>query len=92
MAGNALHKVLDFLHPHVRHAITTSFEVAADEEEFGAAHFPTDPIAHLRSQTAKISQGKPVDRITALLPESLDDQETDGAPQPAPSTRWIGAS
>jgi hypothetical protein len=80
MAGNALHNIFDFLHPHVRHAITTSVDVAADEDELEAAPLPKDPKIHLRRQALKISQGKPVDRITTLLPEALGDQQADGSP------------
>lgn len=68
MSGNALHRMFAFVHPHVKHVVTASLDAVADEGDAGALRFPNDPIIHIRRQAVRISQGKPVDCVTAFLP------------------------
>lgn len=72
MAGNALHKMFGFIHPHVKHVVTASLDVKADDADAGGARLADDPGTHIRRQAERISQGKPVDCVTALLIEQAD--------------------
>ena len=64
--GNALHQLRAFVHPHVKHVITQTFE-QADEKEFGDK---SESAVHLLRQAIRIQRGEQVDQITALLSNS----------------------
>ncbi len=82
MSGNALHKLFAFIHPHVKHVVTVSCEAAADEVDAGASSLLNDPILHFRSQAVRISQGKPVACVTALLLDEVGSgKEGTGLPR-----------
>jgi hypothetical protein len=82
MSGNALHKIFAFIHPHVKHVVTMSCEIAADEVDAGAPSLSNNPTLHLRHQAVRISQGKPVDCVTALLlDEVCRGEEGTGLPR-----------
>lgn len=75
MAGNALHRMFAFIHPHVKHVVTASMDVAADEVDGAASRLTNDPIIHLRRQAMRISHGEPVDCVTALLPDEISSEK-----------------
>jgi hypothetical protein len=81
MPGNALHRMFAFIHPHVKHVVTASVDAVADESNAGALRFPDDPIIHIHRQAVRISQGKPVDYVTALLSDELDRGKENGLPR-----------
>lgn len=65
-AGNALHQLRAYVHPHVKHAIV---QIQKQEviENNSADH--RDPVAHLHRQAVRIQNGEQVDQITALVPD-----------------------
>jgi hypothetical protein len=71
MPGNTLHSMFACAHPHVKHVVTCSVEQATDAQESELPGPLDGSFPHLRSQAAKISQGKKVDRIIALRPDKV---------------------
>jgi hypothetical protein len=65
-AGNALHQLRAYVHPHVKHAIV---QMQKQEVIENNPHDQHDPVAHLHSQAIRIQEGEQVDRITALVPD-----------------------
>jgi hypothetical protein len=63
--GNALHQLQAFVQPHVKYALTETFE-HADEEFLGGK---SDTAVHLLRQAIRIQRGDGVDQISALLPK-----------------------
>ncbi len=63
--GNALHQLQAFVQPHVKYALTETFE-QADEEFLGDK---SDTTVHLLRQAIRIQRGDEVDQISALLPK-----------------------
>jgi hypothetical protein len=63
-AGNALHQLRAYVHPHVKHAIAQM-----QKQEVGKDNSldHQDPVAHLYGQAIRIQKGEEVDRITALV-------------------------
>ena len=68
MSGSALHKVLAFTHPHVKHVVTHSIHAAIDGDGTNASCLLDEQFVHLRHQAVRISQGEKVDQFSALLP------------------------
>lgn len=65
-AGNALHQLRAYVHPHVKHVIVQIQKQTVIEDN-SLDH--QDPVAHLRRQAVRIQKGEQVDRITALVPD-----------------------
>jgi hypothetical protein len=65
-AGNALHQLRAYVHPHVKHAIVQMQKQEVIEDN-SLDH--RDPVAHLHRQAVRILKGEQVDRITALVPD-----------------------
>jgi len=65
-AGNALHQLRAYVHPHVKHAI-----VQMQKQEVIEDNSPDheDAVAHLQRQAVRIQKGEQVDGITALVPD-----------------------
>ena len=64
-AGNALHALQAIVQPQVKYVLEEKLDESEDEDDEGA---PKDPAAHLMRQAKSIRRGKPVDRLTVLLP------------------------
>ena len=64
--GNALHQLQAFVHPHVKHVITQTFQ-QTDEEDLSDQ---SESVVHLRRQAVRIQRGEQVDQVSALLPDS----------------------
>ena len=65
-AGNALHQLRSYVHPHAK------FAIAQMQKEVVIENTPLDqqdPVAHLYGQAIKIQKGEDVDRVTALAPD-----------------------
>jgi hypothetical protein len=64
--GNALHQLQAYVHPHVKHVITQSFQQAeaADFED------RSEWCVHVYRQAVRIQRGEQVDRLTALQSDS----------------------
>jgi hypothetical protein len=65
-AGNALHQLRAYVHPHVKHAIVQMQKQEVIEDN-SLDH--QDAGAHLHRQAVRIQKGEQVDRITALAPD-----------------------
>jgi hypothetical protein len=65
-AGNVLHQLRAYMHPHVKHAIV-QMQKQEVIEDYSLDH--QDAVAHLHRQTVRIQKGEQVDRITALVPD-----------------------
>ena len=63
--GNALHQLQAFVQPHVKYALTETFE-QAEEECLGDK---SDTAVHLLRQAIRIQRGDEVEQISALLPK-----------------------
>jgi hypothetical protein len=62
-AGNALHQLRAYVHPHTKFAIAQMQKEAVIEND---SLDRQDPVAHLYGQAIKIQKGEEVERITAL--------------------------
>jgi hypothetical protein len=62
-AGNVLHQLRAYVHPHVKHKIV---QMQKQELIENNTHHH-DPVAHIRNQAVRIQRGEQVDRITALV-------------------------
>jgi hypothetical protein len=71
MSGNALHRLLAFTHPHVKHVVTYSLHTAADENVANISSLQDEQFAHVRRQAVRIRGGIEVDQISALLPTNI---------------------
>jgi hypothetical protein len=65
-AGNALHQLRSYVHPHAKFAIA---QTQKDEVVENTSLDHQDPVAHLYSQAIRIQKGEEVDQITALVPD-----------------------
>ena len=65
-AGNALHQLRSYVHPHAKFAIA---QMQKDEVIANTSLDDLDPVAHLYRQAVRIQKGEEVDRITALVPD-----------------------
>ena len=65
-AGNAVHQLRAYVHPHVKHAIVQMQKQEVTEDN---SLDNQDAVAHLHRQTVRIQKGEQVDRITALVPD-----------------------
>jgi hypothetical protein len=65
-AGNALHQLRAYVHPHVKHAIVQMQKQEVIDDN-SLDH--QDAVAHLHRQAVRIQKGEEVDRITALVPD-----------------------
>jgi hypothetical protein len=63
--GNAFHRLRAYTHPHVKHAITQTFQ-QADEGDFESLD-ENESLIHLRRQALRIQRGEQISEITALL-------------------------
>ena len=63
-AGNALHQLRAYVHPHAKFAIAQMQKEAVIESD---SLDRQDPVAHLYGQAIRIQKGEEVDRITALV-------------------------
>jgi hypothetical protein len=63
-AGNALHQLRAYVHPHVKHAIVQIQNQEVIEDNSVDCQ---DAVAHLHRQAVRIKQGEPLDRITARV-------------------------
>jgi hypothetical protein len=70
MSGNALHRLIAFTHPHVKHVVTHSIHAAIDEEGTNTSCLQDEQFVHLRRQVVRISQGKEVEQFSTLSPEN----------------------
>ncbi len=68
--GNALHHLQAFLHPHVKHVITQTFQ-AQDAEDLGDRD---ESYIHMWRQAITIQRGEQVDEIAALLPDTQSSE------------------
>lgn len=73
-AGNALHQLRAYVHPHVKHAIVQMQRQEVIENDSPDHH---DPVAHLHRQAVRIQKGEQVDQITALAPDEKRRPEID---------------
>jgi hypothetical protein len=64
--GNALHQLQAFVHPHVKHVITQTFQ-AEEAEKLGDRD---ESYIHMWRQAIKIQRGEQMDQIAALLPDT----------------------
>lgn len=64
--GNALHQLQAFVHPHVKHVITQTFQ-QTDEQDLSDQ---SESVVHIRRQAVRIQRGEQVDQVSALLPDS----------------------
>jgi hypothetical protein len=62
--GNALHQLQAFVHPHVKHVITQTFQTEG-VEDLGDRD---ESYIHMWRQAIRIQRGEQVDEIAALLP------------------------
>ena len=65
-AGNSVHQLRAYVHPHVKHAIVQMQKQEVIEDN-SLDH--QDPVAHLHRQAVRIQKGEQVDGITALVPD-----------------------
>jgi hypothetical protein len=65
-AGNALHQLRAYVHPHTKFAIAQMQKEAVIENN-SLDH--QDPVAHLYGQAIRIQKGEDVNCITALVPD-----------------------
>jgi hypothetical protein len=65
-AGNALHQLRAYVHPHGKHAIVQMQKQEVIEDN---SLDRQDAVAHLHRQAVRIQKGEQVDRITALVPD-----------------------
>lgn len=63
--GNALQVLQILTAPHTEYILEQKLAEPAEDEDAGG---PDDPTAHLHRQAQQIRQGKPPERVTALLP------------------------
>lgn len=63
--GNALQTLQAIAQPQAQHVIEERLEEPAGEDDEAG---PKDPTAHLLRQARRIRNGRPVDRLTAILP------------------------
>jgi hypothetical protein len=78
-AGNALHQLRAYVHPHVKHAIVQMQKQEVTEDN---SLDNQDAVAHLHSQAVRIQKGEQVDRITALVPDENAAPEFDATGVP----------
>jgi hypothetical protein len=78
-AGNALHQLRAYVHPHVKHAIVQMQKQEVTEDN---SLDNQDAVAHLHSQAVRIQKGEQVDRITALVPDENATPEFDATGVP----------
>jgi len=64
-AGNVLHQLRAYAHPHVKHAIVQMQQEVIEDNS--PDH--EDAVAHLQRQAVRIQKGEQVDGITALVPD-----------------------
>jgi hypothetical protein len=64
-AGNALHALQAIAQPQVKYVLEEKLDESEEDDDEGA---PKDPTAHFMRQARRIRSGKPVDRLTILLP------------------------
>jgi hypothetical protein len=65
-AGSAFQLLqAQFLEPQTKYVVAEKLDESEDEDEESG---PKDPTAHLLRQARRIRSGKPVDRLTTLLP------------------------
>lgn len=78
-AGNALHQLRAYVHPHVKHAIVQMQKQEVNEDD---SLDNQDAVAHLHRQAVRIQKGEQVDRITALVPDEKAATECDATGVP----------
>ena len=65
--GNALHHLQRISQPRVQHVIMQQLDEDGDADGDDAdPDLSTDPVRHLRLQSAKIRRGEMLDRLTAM--------------------------
>jgi hypothetical protein len=65
-AGNALHQLRAYVHPHVKHAVV---QMQKQEVVQDNPLDQQDAVAHLHRQAVRIQKGEQLDGITALVPD-----------------------
>jgi hypothetical protein len=70
LAGTLSTSCRAFLHPHVKHVITQTFQ-AQDAEDLGDRD---ESYIHMWRQAIKIQRGEQVDEIAALLPDTQSSE------------------
>ena len=67
--GNALHQLLAYVHPHVKHVITQTIQQTDAEAPLNPDDEHSTAV-NIQRQAVKIQRGDQVEQLTALLPKA----------------------